>query len=108
MRNNMALAQLFKLNMKALGREMMIAMSGSIFGSTDFGNVSQVVPGIQPLVAMAPAGVRLHSPQFAQAAASELAMKGLADAAKALAMTVADLLSEPANMRKVKQEFTGN
>jgi len=75
------------------------------FGSTDMGNVSQLVPSIHPTVAIAPVEVLLHSPQFASAAASETGIRGLVDAAKALAMTVVDLLANPEIVIKVKREF---
>jgi hypothetical protein len=42
---------------------------------------------------------------FAVAAASEAGHEGLLDAAKALAMTVADLLGEPEALAKVKEDF---
>jgi hypothetical protein len=51
--------------------------------------------------------VLLHSADFVLAAASESGHKGLLDAAKALAMTVADLLGEPENMTRVTSEFSG-
>ena len=46
-----------------------------------------------------------HSPQFASAAASEAGIQGLLDAAKALAMTVVDLVANPEIIIKVKEEF---
>ena len=51
-------------------------------------------------------GISLHSADFASAAVSEAGHKGLVDAAKALAMTVADLISEPETIAKVKKEFS--
>jgi len=73
--------------------------------STDVGNVSHLVPTIQPLVAIAPGSVMIHTPQFARAAATERALRCLLDAAKAMAMTAVDLLSSPANLKKVREEF---
>ena len=69
------------------------------------GNVSQVVPAIQPFVAIAPPGVWEHSPEFAAAAGSETGHQGLLDGAGALALTVVDLLSDPEAMSRVKEEF---
>jgi len=105
MRNNLALAQLFAQNMQHLGRQVQLASQGQSFGSTDMGNVSQLVPGIQPIVAIAPPEVLSHSPQFASAAASEAGIKGLFDAAKALAMTVVDLIANPETITRVQEEF---
>ena len=105
MNNNMFLARLFAQNMESLGRKVEPFESSFGFGSTDMGNVSQVVPAIHPSVAIAPIGISVHSVEFAKAAASEAGQNGLLDAAKALAMTVADLLSKPETLAKVKEEF---
>ncbi|MFQ5997567.1 MAG: amidohydrolase, partial [Dehalococcoidales bacterium] len=74
-------------------------------GSSDIGNVSQLVPTIHPLIAIAPVKMVTHSPQFAESAASEAGTKGLLDAAKALAMTVVDLVANPEAVARVKEEF---
>ena len=105
MLNNLTLAQLFSRNMRALGRKMKLRDSSESFGSTDMGNVSQLVPSIHAMVAIAPADVMIHSHQFVKAAASETAMRGLIDSAKALTMTVVDVLASPETADKIKQEF---
>ena len=105
LRNNLTLAQLFSQNMQSLGRKVKLSDSSQAFGSTDMGNVSQLVPSIHSRVAIAPAGVLLHSPQFTEAAASEAGIRGLLDAAKALAMTVVDLVANPEIVIKIKEEF---
>jgi len=105
MRNNLTLARLFNQNMQSLGRQIKLFEPNHTFGSTDMGNVSQVVPGIHPFVAIAPIEVANHSPQFASAAASEAGIRGLIDAAKALAMTVVDLTADSEIVSQVKQEF---
>jgi len=104
MRNNLTLARLFRQNIQSLGRRMQLFNPNSAFGSTDMGTVSQLVPGIHPIVAITPKGA-LHSPQFAEAAVSEAGIRGLIDAAKALAMTVVDLVVNPNVVSKVKREF---
>jgi len=106
MKNNLVLAQLFTQNLESLGRRVEPFESYLGFGSTDMGNVSQVIPAIHPSVAIASPDVLLHSADFAIAAASESGHKGLLDAAKALAMTVVDLLSESQTLARVKDEFS--
>jgi len=108
MKNNLSLAQLFSQNLESLRRRIVPFEMHFGFGSTDMGNVSQVVPSIHPTVAIAPPGVSVHSVDFALAAASEAGHEGLLDAAKALAMTVADLLGEPEALAKVKEDFAGH
>ena len=104
MLNNPTMSRLFKKNMNALGRKTQLSPSQSL-GSTDMGNVSQLLPSIHPTVAIAPVGISTHSPQFAQAAASEAGLDGLIDAAKALAMTITDLVSSPEIVKKARREF---
>ena len=108
LRNNLTLARLFSQNMQSLGRKVKLSDPGKAFGSTDMGNVSQLVPCIHPSVAIAPMEVVTHSPQFASAAASEAGIHGLLDAAKALSMTVVDLVANPEIVTKVKEEFRQN
>ena len=105
LRNNLTLARLFKENMQSLGRKVKLSDPNKAFGSTDMGNVSQLVPSIHPFVAIAPEEIIAHSPQFASAAASEAGIQGLLDAAKALAMTVVDLVAKPEIVIEVKREF---
>lgn len=108
MRNNLTMANLFIANMELLGRSVKLADPDQSFGSTDMGNVSQLVPSIHPSVAIASRGVSIHSPRFAEAAASEAGSQGMIDAAKAMAMTVVDLLSSPQTVNKANKEFSEN
>ena len=105
MKNNMTLAELFKQNLESLGRQVKVFDSHFGLGSTDMGNVSQVVPSIHPTIAIAPPQVLIHTPEFAAAAASKAGHEGLMDAAKAMAMTVVDILGQPGILDKIKQEF---
>lgn len=105
MRNNLTLGRLFQKNMRALGRSIPMGDTARWDGSSDVGNVSQLVPTIQPQVAIAPKEVLIHSPEFAAAAATEDALRCLLDAARAMAMTAADLLASPEVLKKVRAEF---
>jgi amidohydrolase len=107
MKNNLVLAELFARNMESLGRKVAPLEAYFSFGSTDMGNVSQVIPAIHPSVAVSSPDVLLHTVEFAAAAASESGHKGLLDAAKALAMTIVDLLGDSQTMNEVKDEFSG-
>ena len=104
MKNNATLAQLFSQNLESLGRHVEAFDPRFGFGSTDMGNVSQVVPSIHPTIAIASPEVFIHTQEFASAAASEAGHEGLMDAAKAMAMTVADIL-QPGMLDKIKQGF---
>ena len=104
MKNNMTLAGLFKQNLESLGRHVEAFDPRFGLGSTDMGNVSQVVPSIHPTIAIAPFKVLIHTPEFAAAAASQGGQQGIMDAAKAMAMTMVDIL-QPGMLDKIKQEF---
>ncbi len=103
--NNLTMARLFKQNMQSLGRSIRLGDNTMMTFSTDVGNVSQLIPTIQPLVAIAPQDVQIHTPQFAEAAASEDGLNGMLDAAGAMAMTVVDILADPETAEKVWEEF---
>jgi amidohydrolase len=104
MKNNMTLAGLFKQNLESLGRHVEAFDPRFGLGSTDMGNVSQVVPSIHPTIAIAPFKVLIHTPEFAAAAASQAGQQGIMDAAKAMAMTMVDIL-QPGVLDRIKQEF---
>ncbi|MBI2867720.1 MAG: M20 family metallopeptidase [Chloroflexi bacterium] len=104
MRNNHIIAHAFGANLRALGRRL-DKPSGAAFGSTDMGNVSQLVPGIHPVITVAPEGVSLHSPEFREAAVSPEGLNATSDGAMALAMTAVDLLADPALLEKARGEF---
>lgn len=90
---NQALAAAYQANLAHLGRQIADAQ---VTGSTDMGNVSKLVPSIHPMVSIAPAGVALHTEEFARYAASPSGQRGVLDGAKALAMTAIDVLATPA------------
>ena len=104
---NLALADLFGKNMETLGRSVLPPMRRGL-GSSDMGNVSVLVPSIHPMVAITTLDVVAHSPEFAEAAASEAGNRGLLDGAKAMAMTVVDLITQPETMKKVQEEFVAD
>lgn len=104
MKSNMILSGLFKHNLESLGRAVEDFDPRSGLGSTDMGNVSQVVPSIHPTIAIAPREVLIHTPEFAAATISEAGHSALLDAAKAMAMTVADIL-QPGTIDRIRQEF---
>ena len=105
LRNNFTLARMFRKNLQSLGRRVHLVDPRIGIGSSDIGNVSRVVPSIHPLIAIASARAVTHSPQFAKTAASEAGMRGLIDAAKALAMTVVDLVADTVMLVKAKKEL---
>jgi metal-dependent amidase/aminoacylase/carboxypeptidase family protein len=86
----------YQRNATALGRPFEdTAAVGPVVGSTDMGNVSHEVPSIHPLVAVAPPGVSIHTPEFARYAVGPEGDRAVLDGAKALAATIIDCWLDP-------------
>jgi amidohydrolase len=104
--NNMALARRFGDHLRALGRKPRERDPRIGAGSTDMGDVSHVVPSIHPWLAIVDEGAALcHEHRFAEAAAAEPADRTALVAAKSMARTAVDLLSDPALLAEVKAEW---
>lgn len=65
-------------------------LDGPVVGSTDMGNVSHVVPSIHPMIAVAPRGVSIHTPEFAEHARGPAGDRAVLDGATLLAATALD------------------
>ena len=101
---NQALAEAMKKNWERIGVKVeQKEREGG--GSSDIGNVSQVVPAIHPYIAIGPENMPGHSTEFVKAAASEQGHQGLIYAAKGLAMTSIDVFTNPELLAKIKKEF---
>ena len=104
MKRNATLLELFRANARTFG-VVESPESRERMGSSDVGNVSQVIPAIQPMVQIAPEGTPIHSRAFAEAAIKPLARDGMLKAAKIMAMTTCDLLANPALVKEARREF---
>jgi hypothetical protein len=102
------LAEAFAANARALGREMLPRRPGDTHGSTDMGNVTSLVPGIHPFLSITDGPVPGHSIEFAAAAATPRAQETMHVAAKALAMTAVDALTDPSLTKRAKEAFHGH
>ena len=105
-RSNEGLLSLYEANSAALGRPLHAPDStNAVAGSTDMGNVSYEVPGIHPMIQVAPPHISIHTPEFATYAMGPDGDRAVLDGARAMAMTVADVwLDEDARLR-MKDEF---
>ena len=77
-------------------------------GSTDVGDVSQVVPVIRMSATTAASGGPWHSWAVVACTGMSIGHKGMIYASKALAMTMADLYNSPALIEEVKRDFIEN
>jgi len=96
MADDPALLDAFAANVAGLGRALREPRPGDeVVGSTDMGNVSQVVPSIHPMLAVAPPGVSIHTPEFTRHAGGPAGDRAVLDGARAMAATVADVWLDP-------------
>lgn len=97
----------YKRNAEAIGRRFMdpAELQPGMAGSTDMGNVSHRCPSIHPIIAIAPANVTIHHPDFTAYARSEAADKACLDGAKAMAMTALDYMTDTAIQESCAAEF---
>jgi amidohydrolase len=104
LKRNQTLLDLFAANMRGTGLVAEEPIPDRL-GSSDVGNVSQVLPTIQPMIAIAPRGTPIHSRDFAEAAVAPPARAGMLAAATTMAMTTWDLLADPARVEAARNEF---
>ncbi|MEQ8485750.1 MAG: M20 family metallopeptidase [Pseudomonadales bacterium] len=102
---NLPLARAFERHGTSLGREFLSPEHLGGAGSTDMGNVSYRVPSIHPMLACAPRNVVIHHPDFARYAGGESGDLAALDGAKALALTAAEFLLDPALQAEARKAF---
>tara|TARA_B100000035_G_C21033702_1_gene569756 strand:+ start:201 stop:1619 length:1419 start_codon:yes stop_codon:yes gene_type:complete len=74
-------------------------------GSTDVGDVSQIVPVVRARVSAAPKDVPWHSWAVVACTGMSIGHKGMLFAAKSLSMTMVDLFENPQLVKEIKAEF---
>jgi amidohydrolase len=107
--DNDPIVQAYVANAATLGREVADprVTGRPVVGSTDMGNVSYLVPSIHPMIQVAPAGVPIHTREFADHARSESGDRAVVDGAKAMAMTALDLWLDEDLRSRVGVAFAG-
>uniref|UniRef100_A0AAQ6AQR1 Uncharacterized protein n=1 Tax=Amphiprion ocellaris TaxID=80972 RepID=A0AAQ6AQR1_AMPOC len=103
---NATQAKLSEKNGEALGIQFE-EPTNHITASTDFGNVSFIVPGIHPFFYICTDAFN-HTKEYIQAAGAEKAQLHTLRAAKALAMTAVDVVCSPDLLRQVREDFCPN
>lgn len=101
---NRVLSKIAMQNLQLLGIDILDDATQVSGGSTDFGNVSQVIPAISVGISIG-SNVVLHSPEATIATSSPEAHKALIIASKLLAYTAIDLFTDPSLKTKVKESF---
>ncbi|KAF1396511.1 Peptidase M20 domain-containing protein 2, partial [Spheniscus humboldti] len=103
---NKSLQKVYKENGKKLGIEFISedCILNGLSGSTDFGNVTFVVPGLHPYFYIGSDALN-HTEQYTEAAGSQNAQFYALRTAKALAMTALDVIFKPSLLEEVREDF---
>ncbi|MBQ9198483.1 MAG: M20 family metallopeptidase [Clostridia bacterium] len=88
----------------AFGIQMGTSDSKIGIGSSDVGNISQVVPTIQPTICITDGPTPWHSEESKAASCSEKGLASIALGAKCLALTALDLIEDPALLAAIREE----
>jgi amidohydrolase len=99
------LNQLVAEKLKALGVQEKDIKSKEDFGSSDLGNVAHAYPTVNVVFKIAPDGTAGHSDAMREAAASEEGWKATVVTAKGLALTAYELLTNPAKVKEIQDQF---
>ncbi len=102
---NRPIAAAIEANLISLGLKIDQPDASLGGGSTDFGNVSHVVPAVTAYIAIAPAGTPGHSDAMREAAGSPAGLEATLNGARVLAMTAIDLLCDQELLAAAKAEF---
>ena len=87
-----------------LGETLLPPDEGCGIGSSDVGNISQVVPTIQPTICITDGPTPWHTEESKAAAKSEKGLASILLGAKALALTALDLIEDPALLAGIKAD----
>ncbi len=102
---NYTLANALKRNIDKVGLELPEAKAEEGSGSTDWGNVSYVVPSVETGFPILTGPCTWHSQDVVDAAESELGYENAFLVAKAMALTAIDLIDQPETLEAIKAEF---
>lgn len=106
-RNNHVLARRWARTQVLRGRTALPGgiLPDSLAASTDFGNVSHLMPGIHPMIKIGPDDAALHTARFAECARSKAGVDAAVDAAAGLAQVAVDMLDEPELLAAARAAF---
>ncbi len=77
-------------------------------GSTDVGNISQVIPTIHPHISISEVPIAGHSIEFREASCSQQGLDSIALGAKLLAHTALDVILDPELLEAIKVQHKQN
>jgi metal-dependent amidase/aminoacylase/carboxypeptidase family protein len=102
---NHSLARVLDGHLRALGMSMPEAVAEEGMGSTDWGNVSYVVPSVETSYPILDRICTWHSSEVVEAADSEMGYQNTVLVAKAMALAGLDVLRDKQIRAEVRAEF---
>jgi amidohydrolase len=105
LRNNRPMVEAYRRNGESLGTQF-VDLKNVSTGSTDMGNVSQVVPSIHPTFSVGQM-IFNHTPEFTAVAITDAAHESMLKTAQTLAMTGVELALDPDLLKRAKADFAG-
>jgi amidohydrolase len=93
----------YKKHLESYG-ETFAPVKNVSMGSTDVGNVSQVIPTIQPYISISDENINAHSIEFRDASCSQKGLDSIGLGAKVLALTALDLYLDSTLLETIKEE----
>jgi amidohydrolase len=102
---NYTIARHLKQHLDGVGLKMPEARPAEGNGSSDWGNVSYVVPSVETGYPIIDRICTWHSQDVVDAASSEMGFRNTLLVAKAMALTGLDLMTDPALLGAAKDEF---
>ncbi|HLA50897.1 MAG TPA: peptidase dimerization domain-containing protein, partial [Thermodesulfobacteriota bacterium] len=106
MKINKALADIYRRQMEFLGLKEDDFPMDKNAGSSDIGNVSQVLPTIHPHILLK-RGINIHTREFADATITDDGKNAIMEGAKCLALTATELILDKNALERVKKDFKG-
>lgn len=104
MKINEAFIGLYRQSLDYLGLEEFNQSAEKNVGSSDIGNVSQVVPTIHPHVPIKE-GINIHTREFADATVTRQGHRALMEGVKTLGLTALELFFNPKALKSIKKDF---
>lgn len=103
---NKVFADIYRRQMEFLGLKEDDFPMDKNAGSSDIGNVSQVLPTIHPHILLK-RGINIHTREFADATITDDGKNAIMEGAKCLVLTAAELILDKNALERVEKDFKG-
>lgn len=100
--------EVYQKQLESLGQSITQADSPVAGGSTDVGNISQVIPTIQPSISISDEPIIGHSIGFKAASISEKGLASIELGAITLAQTALEIIQNPQLLKDIKEQHAKN